>query len=397
MPKIKNNALTAAKIRAVGEPGYYSDGNGLTLRVDHRGNKAWYQRITVNGKRRNIGLGSYPKVSLAEARQAAIGNLAAIRNGTDPVAQRQQAREVASRPAIPTFVEASERVIELRRPTWSSERHAKQWEESLRIHADPVIGKKQVDDVTTADAMAVLTPIWVEKAETATRVRQRMETVFDYCVAQGWRTDNPASKAITKALPRRPRLKRHHPALHYWEVPSAVDLVRCSAADLATRLAFEFTVLTVARAGEARGATWAEIDLESATWVVPPERMKARREHRVPLARRTLDILVAAKDIGTEEGLIFPSKRSGKPLSNMAFSALLKRLGINAVPHGFRSSFKDWTIEQTGTPWAVGEAALAHNLGNSTEQAYARADLFERRRVLMEEWADFVLGGPENG
>lgn len=398
MPKTKHNALTAAKVRTVTDPGFYTDGNGLTLRVDLRGNKAWYQRVTVNGKRRNLGLGSYPNVGLAEARQVALDHLAMIRQGVDPVAEKQRAKEVIQRPEIPTFEQAATRVIEMRRPTWSSSRHAKQWEESLRLHAYPVIGRKRVDEVTTADTMAVLTPIWIDKAETATRVRQRMETVFDYCVAQGWRGDNPASTAIAKALPRHSRLKQHHPALHYSEVPLAVELVRCSTADLVTKLAFEFMVLTAARAGEVREAPWTEMDLESAMWVVPPERMKGRREHRVPLAPRALEILVEARCLDNGNGLVFPSKRSGEPLSNMAFSSLLKRLCIGAVPHGFRSSFRDWTIEKAKARWEVGKTALAHKLGDSLDEAYARTDLFDPRRVLMNDWESFILGGQiDNG
>ena len=389
MPAIKTNALTAAKIRTITEPGSYTDGNGLTLRVDAKGGKRWIQRVTIGGKQRNIGLGGYPTVGLKEARETALANLQAIRQGRDPIDEKRRAREDSKRPAVPTFRAASEQVIELRRPTWSSDRHAKQWTESLTNHAYPTIGRTRVDSVTSADVLAVLTPIWVEKAETATRVRQRMETVFDWCIAQGWRIDNPAS-AITKALPRCRRLKKHHPALDYREVPAALDLIRHSRADKATRLAFEFMVLTAARAGEVRGMERAEVDWESATWTVPAVRMKARREHRVPLAGLAVEILREAWELSEEE-VVFPSNRTGRPLSNMAFEMLLRRLQIAATPHGFRSSFKDWTISETATPWAVGETALAHNLGTSVEVAYARTDLFEKRRDLMQQWADFAL------
>ena len=217
--------------------------------------------------------------------------------------------------------------------------------------------------------------------ETATRVRQRMETIFDYATVSGWRTDNPAA-AVSKALPRRPRVKWHHPALPYNEVPAAIQQIR---------LALEFMVLTAARAGEARGATWAEINIGGAIWEVPAERMKARRGHRVPLADRALAILSEVREFSDGDGLIFPNRHTGKPLSNMAFTTLLRRLEIDAVPHGFRSSFKDWTISETATAWAVGEAALAHNLGNSVEAAYARTDLFERRRLLMQQWAVYLI------
>ena len=392
MPATKQQALNAAAIRTLKRPGDYSDGNGLTLRVDTNGNRRWCQRVRMNGKRRNVGLGGYPAVGLKEARETALANLQAIRQGIDPIDEKRQAREDASRPPVPTFQRAAEQVIELRRLTWSSDRHAKQWTESLTNHAYPLIGHKPVDEITTADTLAVLTPIWVEKAETATRVRQRMETVLDWCVAQGWRADNSASTAIAKALPRRPRLKQHHRALPYADVPAALQRVRESTAHPAMKLAFEFMVLTAARAGEVRGAEWSEIDLEAATWTVPAVRMKARREHRVPLSNRALAILKEAKRLSDGEGFIFPNKRSGKPISNMGLTHMLARLAISAVSHGFRSSFRDWTIEQTATPWAVAESALAHNLGNSTEIAYARSDLFAKRCLLMQQWDDFLSG-----
>ena len=390
MPAIKRSALTVAKVRTLAKPGAYTDGNGLTLRVDGKGGKRWVQRVSIGGKQRNLGLGGWPGVGLAEARGAAMANQQAIRQGEDPISKRQQAREDARRPAVPTFQQAAEQVIEERLPSWSSERHAKQWSESLRLHVYPTFGGKAVDVIATSDVKAVLTPIWTTKPETATRVRQRMETVFDTAIVEGWRTDNPASKSILKALPRRARLKQHHPALPYADVPLAIQLVRNSTADTATRLAFEFMVLCASRANEVRGMTWEEVDLDGPTWTVPAARMKARREHRVPLSNRAVEILKEAWKLGSDD-YVFPSKRAGgKPMSNMAFEMLLRRLDLDATPHGFRSSFRDWVIEQTATPWAVGEAVLAHNLGNSVESAYARTDVFEKRRVLMQQWANFL-------
>ena len=388
MPDLKHYALTAARVRTLTKPGAYTDGNGLTLRVDARGGKRWIQRVSIDGKQRNIGLGGWPRVGLAEAREAALANLQSIRRGQDPIALKQRAREEAQRPVAPAFRQAAERVIELRRPTWSSDRHANQWTESLTNHAYPVIGHKSVDEVTPADTLAVLTPIWTKKAETATRVKQRMEVIFDWCIVQGWRSDNPAS-AIARALPRRPRLKQHHPALPYAELPVAIPLIRGSSAHAATKLAFEFIVLTAARTGEVRGMKWDEVDLDWAIWTVPQERMKARREHRVPLTGRAIEILIEAQALG-KGGYVFPSKRdAGKPLSNMVFQMLLRRLEIEGTPHGMRSAFKDWSIE-TGQDWATSEAALAHKLGNSLESAYARTDLFEKRRDLMDQWAYFL-------
>ena len=218
-----------------------------------------------------------------------------------------------------------------------------------------------------------------------------METVFDWAIATGWRLDNPAGKAVLKVLPGTSKLKSHHRSLPYGEVPEALRLVRESAADPVTRLSFEFLVLTAARSGEVRKATWSEIDLESATWTVPANRMKARREHRVPLSGRCLEILAEARDLnGRDQDLIFPGW-SGKPLSDMTYGALLRREGIPAVAHGFRGSFKNWSLKASGTAdrWFLSELALAHDIGDETEKAYATTDLLEARRPLMEAWAGF--------
>ena len=250
----------------------------------------------------------------------------------------------------------------MRRPTWTNAKHAAQWTSTLATYAYPKIGSKLVTDITSADILAVLSPIWTEKPETASRVRQRMETVLDWAIAQGYRTDNPASRSITKALPRMSRTKQHHQALHYRNVSNAMDKVRNSTADAVTKLAFEFLVLTAARSGEVRLAKWDEINWLERKWTVPAERMKARREHQVPLGGRSIEVLRQAEGLSDRSSyLVFPGLR-GKPLSDMVFTAMLRRLEIPSVAHGFRSSFKDWCIECTGVSWAVGEAALAHNL-----------------------------------
>jgi integrase len=371
----------------------YSDGNGLNLRVERPGTKQWVQRVTIAGKRSMLGLGGYPAVSLADARELAAANQRAVKQGRDPLAEKRQAAEERRRPAVPSFSEAAERVIEMRRPTWSNAKHAAQWTSTLATYAHPVIGRKPVDEITTGDVLTIMTPIWTTKPETASRVRQRLETVFDWVVAQGWRPDNPAGRAITRALPRVSRVKRHHAALPVLDVPAALKTVRESGADLATRLAFEFLALTAARSNEARLATWREMDLQSATWKAPAERMKARREHKVPLSGRSLEILGEARELnGHDTELVFPAGRRGKTLSDMTLTVLLRRLGIPAVPHGFRSSFKDWCMEVRGGDdrWFLSEAALAHNLGGPTQMAYARSDLLELRRPLMDEWAEFL-------
>ena len=374
MPKTKRYALRESRLATLG-PGTHTDGGGLTLRVDGSGKRRWVLRTTIDGKRINRGLGTYPAVTLSAARAKAR-----TKSRAAPV--RRQPRT----PAAPTFEDTAMQVIALRRPTWSSDRHAEQWLESLTNHAFPTIGDKPVNEITTADVLLVLTPIWTALPETATRVRQRMGVIFDYATVSGWRADNPAA-AVSKALPRRPRVKRHHPALPYADVPAAVKAIQGSTAKALTRLALEFMILTAARAGEVRGATWAEID--GHTWTIPADRMKMRREHRVPLSGRCMAILSEARAITGDGALIFAN---GKPLTNMAFSMLLRRLAIDCVPHGFRSSFRDWTISETSASWAIGEAALAHSLGNSLESAYARTDLFEQRQALMKQWADYMAG-----
>ena len=384
--------LNNLRAKALDKPGRHRADDGLYLNVSPSGSKSWVQRIVIHGRRRDIGLGPYPAVSLARAREIARDNRTAVAQGRDPVAEKREARQAGLRsaPSIPTFAEAAARVIELRRPTWSNARHTAQWENTLAAYAHPVIGNKTVDSITPADAMAVLTPIWTTKPETASRVRQRMETVMDWAITHGYRLDNPAGRSLLKVLPPVKRLKEHRQALPYAQVPDAMALIGESTADIPTKLAFEFLVLTASRSVEVRAAEWTEIDWGTATWEVPAARMKARRPHRVPLSGRAMEILEEASRLGDGQGLVFPSARSGNAASPTTFIALLRRLGIPAVPHGFRSSFRDWVIEQTSTPWAVAEAALAHNVGNSTEAAYMRSDLFDQRRALMDAWAAYV-------
>ena len=391
--KRKRHALSAVFVQSVQETGTYADGGGLNLRVEDYGAKFWFQRVTIDGTRRNLGLGGYPTVSLAEARKAALVNSRMIREGRDPLSEKREAIAARQRPPTPTFAEASGIEIDMRRPTWTNAKHASQWASALTTYAVPKIGPKLVTDINSADVLSVLTPIWTEKPETASRVRQRMETVLDWTVAQGYRTDNPAARSIAKVLPKTPRTKQHHPALHYHDVPPALEKVRQSTADTVTKLAFEFLVLTAARSGEVRLAAWDEFDWRGRRWTVPAERMKASREHQVPLSNRSIEVLRQAEELadGPSE-LVFPGLR-GRPLSDMVFTAMLRRLDVPAVAHGFRTSFKDWCVERAGISWAVGEAALAHNLGTSTAQAYARTDLFDQRKELMQQWADFVVYG----
>ena len=375
--------LTARFSATVTKPGRHGDGNGLYLLVKPSGAKSWVLRTVVHGRRCDIGLGGYPLVSLAEARTAAFENRKLARAGGDPLAHRR-------RRDIPTFEDAARKVIEIHRPTWRpGGKSAEQWESSLRQYAFPRLGAKCVDTITTADVMAVLVPIWTDKAETARRVRQRISAIMKWAVAQGYRADNPAGEAIAAALPRVGDTPRHFRAVHHVEAGDVVRAIRGSQGSLAARLAFEFLVLTAARSGEVRGAVWSEFDLEAAVWTIPGERMKGGREHRVPLSGRALAILDEARALDDGSGLVFPSPAGRKPMSTSTFSQLLRELDIDGVPHGFRSSFRDWCSEFAQAPGEVAEACLAHVV-KGVEGAYARSGLLDRRRNLMERWARYL-------
>ena len=374
--------LSAGFVRTVIKPGRYLDGLGLSLLVTKTGGRCWIQRLTIAGRVRELGLGGYPLTSLAQAREKALANKRLAREGGDPLAEKHKA-------PIPTFAEAAAQVIALHRPGWRNAKHAAQWEATLRQYVFPRLGNRGVHTITTADILAVLVPIWHEKAETARRVRQRIGAVMKWAVAHGFRADNPAGDMLSQALGRQADVTQHMRALPHREVAAAIHTVQDSQAGLSTKLAFEFLILAAARSGEVRLATWEEMDMEAQVWTVPAERMKAQREHRVPLSARAVDILREAQVLEDESGLVFPSP-TGKPLSNMTLSKLLKDLKIPAVPHGFRSSFRDWAQECTNAPRAVMEAALAHTIPDKTEAAYARSDLFERRRTLMEQWTAYL-------
>ena len=375
-------ALSAAFVRTEKNPGRYCDGNGLYLLVTPSGSRCWIQRLAIRGRRRELGLGGFPLVSLAEAREKAFANRKLARNGGDPLEAKRKAQ------AVPTFKEAAGKVIAIHREGWKpGGKSEKQWKASLADYVFPRLGSLQVSDVTTADVMAVLTPIWLSKPETARRVRQRIGGIMKWAVAKNYRQDNPAGDAIRAALPKHHGLKKHHRAIHHSKVADALDKVRNSKASISAKLAFELLVLTATRSGEVRLARWEEIDLKKAVWTIPGERMKAKRPHRVPLARRALEVLREAHKVADASGLIFPGTKYGKPLSDVTLSKLLRELSIKAVPHGFRSSFRDWSAELTNAPRFVMESALAHVVKNKAEAAYARSDHFERRRKLMEDWA----------
>ena len=381
--------LSARFVATVRETGRYGDGRGsgglsLLVRRTTGGDlaKSWAQRIIVDGRARNLGLGTWPHVSLAQAREKCVLNLVARRCGDLVLAGRKR--------TVPTFEEAVDRVIAIHAAGWSDRgRSEKQWRASLRDYAMWRLGEMPVNRIGTADVMAVLLPIWAERRETARRVRQRISAVMRWAVAQGYREDNPAGDAIGAALPKTGVRTRHQPALPYTEVRAAMDRVRASRAYPSTVLAFEFLVLTACRSGEVRGARWDEMDLEAREWRIPPARMKTSRAHRVPLSTGAVAVLRKARALADDSELVFPSVR-GRALSDATISKMVRELAIGAVPHGFRSSFRDWAAECSDAPRDVCELALAHVNSDRVEAAYRRTDLFERRRELMEEWSAFL-------
>ena len=381
-------ALSATRAGSLKEPGRYADGGGLHLYISKAGRKSWVQRITIGGRRRDIGLGGFPSVSLARAREKAAANRVAVADGRDPVAEKHAV-------GMPTFREAAQTVHKVNRARWRNGKHIESWMQTLERHAMPKLANTLLDRIERGDVLQVLDPIWTSHPETARRVRQRMRTIFRWGMAHGFLETNPAGEAIDGALPRMPKTKAHHRALPYQEVSSALGTIEASHASVAAKLCLRFLVLTAARSGEARQATWDEIDLASQEWRIPSGRMKAGMEHRVPLSEQAVHLLGEASALRDETGLVFPSPLKARAaMSDMTLTKVLRSTGLagRATVHGFRSSFKNWTLEQTDTPWAVSEAALAHMLGNSTEQAYARSDLFERRRALMQQWADYLSG-----
>jgi len=379
----KEKALSPALIRSLKEPGRYADGNGLYLKVEPTGAKRWVQRLVIHTKRRDIGLGSASLISLTEARELALANRKQARSGGDPLEARR-------RQAVLTFQEAAEKVYDLTKPTWRNPKHGKQWLATMKDYVFPHFGSKRLDLITSADVLAALTPIWTARPETARRVKQRIRTVLDWGIGQSWRTDNPAD-AISKSLPKHDRQRKHQRALPFDQVSGAIRRVWQSEASLSTKLAFEFLVLTASRSGEVRNALWSEVDLEGKVWTIPAHKMKAKRQHRVPLCGRALEILDQAKKLKhPDSDVVFPGTKAGKSLSDVTLSKLLKELGIAAVPHGFRSSFRMWAAEKTNFHHQVCEFAIAHVIGDKSEAAYNRTDLFELRTKLMDEWFRYL-------
>lgn len=390
----KAKELSALEVGRLLEPGRHSVGGvaGLALQVTDSGARSWVLRVMVGGKRREMGLGGFPDVTLAGAREAARVARAKIDEGIDPVADRLMKRSaLASAVASAmTFKEAAEKYIAAHENGWKSTKHAAQWRTTLESYAFPIIGKIAVADVETAHVMRILEPIWLTKTETASRLRGRIESVLDWATVRGFRKgDNPARWRghIEHLLAARSAVQKteHHAAMDYREVGAFMEQLR-QQEGIGAR-ALEFTILCASRSGEVRGATWAEMDLAAGVLTIPATRMKAEREHRVPLSDEVLELL---KALPRAEGsdLVFPSPR-GKVLSDMTLTAVLRRMCYPVTAHGFRSSFRDWAGETTAYPREVIEHALAHQLKDKAEAAYARGSLFDKRRRLMADWAKF--------
>ncbi|WP_234834327.1 tyrosine-type recombinase/integrase [Sinorhizobium meliloti] len=390
--KHPDKALTAMKVRQVSEPGRYADGNGLYLVVDESGAKRWLLRVVVQGKRKDIGLGGLSLVSLAEARERALEYRKLARSGGDPLAAKRAASKI-----VPTFKVAAETVHAEHRSAWKNGKHNKQWINTLKQYAFPTIGEVRVDRIDTPDILKILAPIWLTKAETARRVRQRIGTVMDWAKAAGHRAgDNPVD-GVARGLPKQPGKDRHHKALPYAAVPQFLTELKATHSGEIAKLSFEFLILTATRTSETIEAKWDEFDLEDALWTIPAERMKAKREHRVPLCERCLEILGQAKELSTSSRFVFPGRSLKKPQSNMVFLKIIKTMKAETTAHGFRSSFRDWASEATTFPREIAEMALAHTIENKVEAAYRRGDLLEKRREMMGEWSNYVTSSnPKN-
>lgn len=375
--------LTVQFVRNVKEPGKYFDGHGLFLRVDPNGSRFWVQRIAVHGKRRELGLGSPALVSLAEAREAALANRKLARSGGNPL---QAKRQVS---AILTFEEAARRAHTEFAPTWKNPKNRAAFLTTLETYVFPSFGGTRVPEVTSSQVRQAILAARKAAPSVARDLVYRVSTVFKWAIAEGMRQDNPA-RAEVLALPRDETPKRPRKALPYDAVAACLATVRASRAGLSTKLALEFLVLTAGRSGEVREADWSEVDLETAVWEIPAGRMKMKKPHRVPLSPKALAVLQEASGLGIGSGLVFPGTKAGRPLSDMTLSKLVKELGFDADVHGFRTSFRTWAQEQTDFPREVAEFALAHVVGDAAERAYARSDLFEKRRKMMNAWAAYL-------
>lgn len=400
VPKLAKE-LSAVEVRRLVKPGMHAVGTvaGLYLLVKPTGARSWVLRTMIGKRRAELGLGGYPTVTQAMAYERAREALDQIRKGNDPAAERRASRKTVEW----TFKKTALAYIAAHRAGWRNPKHASQWENTLETYAYPVFGDKHVRDVTKGDVLAVIEPIWTSKNETAVRVRSRIELVLAYAMQREYRPEGPNPARwrgnLDMALPAAAKVSKveHFEAVPVDEAFAFMQRLK-AAAGMGAR-ALEFAILTASRTGAVRAATWDEIDLAGAVWTVPGLKMKSGRPHRVPLSTWALDLLQALPRFEVLDGepdLVFPGAK-GKPLSDMSLTAVMRRMGMTAVPHGFRSTFSDWCAERTATPAEVREMALAHAVGDKTEEAYRRGDLFDKRRELMSLWAKFLATPPAAG
>ncbi len=380
--------LTVSCVKAATKPGRHADGATLYLNIKQSGAKSWVQRVVVDGRRHDLGLGPYPAVSLAKARRRAADNRALIADGGNPLADKRKTK-------VPTFREAAQIVYEANVERWKTGRHTDRWLQVVEKYAVPAFGEKAIDRIGREDVLGVLVPIWTTKPEYARKLRQRLRIIMDWAVAHGYVSQNFAGDAIRGALPAMPAVKEHHRTLHYAEIGKAIEAVENCRASESLKLLWRFLVLTAVRGGEARQATWNEINFDERLWHVPASRMKAGRAFDVPLSDAAVAVLREAEDL-REEGsdLVFPGVRKGKPLTDSTLSKTLRQAGVGMVPHGVRAMFRTWADERTDVRHDVKEQALAHAVGSTVERSYARSDLLAQRRVLMQRWGQYVTQTP---
>ena len=391
----KARELSALQVGRIEAKGMHAVGgvSGLYLQVKPPA-KTWVLRATIGGKRRDMGLGGFPDVTLAMARDKAREARLQIDRGVDPIVARREAKSVlrATAAAARTFRECADAYMDAKSAEWRNAKHRQQWANTLEQYAYPVIGDTLAKDVQLPQVLRVLEPIWRTRTETAKRLRGRIEVILDWATVRGFRSgENPARWRghLDKLLPAPGKImkREHHEALPINKMPAFIESLRAKPG-LGAR-ALEFAILNASRSGEVRGARWSEIDLEAATWTVPAERMKAGKIHRIPLSRAAVKLLKALPRVeGTD--LVFPSSRGKKALSDMTLTKVMRDMGVDAVPHGFRSTFRDWASERTNYPREVAEMALAHVIGDKVEAAYRRGELFEKRKRMMEDWSAFI-------
>ena len=382
--------LKSSELERINKPGMYRVAFGVYLRVAPGGSKQFVQRIMVHGKRRDIGLGGWPATTLSEAKCKAICNRAEVLTGGNPITSKCALRLVKRRnTSVPSFKDIQKKTLESLKSTWRNPKTGKNWKESMDNYVTPSIGNKPIEEISREDVLEILVPLWNDKPNLARKLRQRISAVFKMAIAYGYTESNLAGEAIDGALPKQKAVTAHHRALPYSRVPKMLEAVVNADASIAIRAAVCWITLTACRAGEARYATWQEIDMKHRIWRIPGSRMKASKDHRVPITDGMLTILELVKSSRDDSDYLFPSiKKPGSPLGENSFSYLIRQIGFGKVAtiHGLRSSFRDWAAER-GIDRQLAEQALAHTV-QGVEGAYFRSDLFRRRRAVMKQWND---------